>query len=610
MAVAADIDELGHVGGWRDCGKKGSRAYVIFGAKARVLGRLSGPFPPCFFVTLAISSGLAYKLKPHVGNEGLMSSSVAGRMSEVSRSAPLITALFFIGPLVTAASPRTSPFFLMVIGLTLIVAALRRGVDWHALLRPNAALFALLILALYTCLSAAWAANPEGALSKSSLLAAATLVVFAGSAAITTLDAEEAQRASRALIAGALCGAGFLLIELLSDGALTRFAMNTIAAFRPDRAKHITIVGGRVTRINLSEFNQSAATLALLLWPGLLALRSAVETPRRAPARALVLPGTRGADRDLRARFLASRDRRVARGAPARAKWPRATIRGLAAMWCLGFVLVLPLDFLAYNGGLHQVKWLPSSFRARVIIWEYTAERVLEQPWIGIGADSTPAMKTKDGTPDWPKGFVYKRTTGQHAHNLFLQAWYELGVIGAILAALAGAAVALRLLALPVAAQAYGAASFTLFAVIAAFAWGMWQVWLMCAFALLPLYLGMAAQPFRARRATTTRRPAIPRLVDAELCLRLRALSGPGTHRPTSARAKFESIAKDFGAPGFQYCDAPILRDTSARRRSTRPPRDILRQCSAQRPPETKRSFGHVAGVETATGHQPQGVLA
>jgi hypothetical protein len=34
--------------------------------------------------------------------------------------------------------------------------------------------------------------------------------------------------------------------------------------------------------------------------------------------------------------------------------------------------------------------------------------------------------------------------------------------------------------------------------VIAAFAWGMWQVWLMCAFALLPLYLGMAAQPFRA----------------------------------------------------------------------------------------------------------------
>jgi len=427
-----------------------------------------------------------------------MSSRAAGRMSEVSRSAPLITALFFIGPLVTAASPRTSPFFLGVIGLTLIVAALRRGVNWRALLKPNTALFALLAVAFYTCLSAAWAANPEGALSKSSLLAAATLVVFAASAATTTLNAEEARRASHALIAGALCGAGFLLVELLSDGALTRFAMNTISAFRPDRAKHITIASGRVTRINLSEFNQSAATLALLLWPGLLALRSAVDAPRRRLLAvlffvALTVPigisehdsSQVGLVASLLVLALALR-------------WPRATIRGLAVMWCLGFVLVLPLDFLAYDSGVHQAKWLPSSFRARVIIWEYTAERVLERPWIGIGADSTPALKPKNGTSDWPKGFVYKRTTGQHAHNLFLQSWYELGLAGVTLIAIAGAAVALRLLTLPLAAQAYGAASVTLFAVIAAFAWGMWQVWLMCAFALLPLYLGMAAQPLRA----------------------------------------------------------------------------------------------------------------
>ena len=146
------------------------------------------------------------------------------------------------------------------------------------------------------------------------------------------------------------------------------------------------------------------------------------------------------------------------------------------------------------------MKWLPSSFRARVIIWEYTAERVLKQPWIGIGADSTPAMKAKDGTPDWPKGFVYKRTTGQHAHNLFLQvvvrARGDRRDPGGDRRRRRGAPPA----CLPLAAQAYGAASFTLFAVIAAFAWGMWQVWLMCAFALVPLYLGMAAQPLRAHR--------------------------------------------------------------------------------------------------------------
>jgi O-antigen ligase len=147
-------------------------------------------------------------------------------------------------------------------------------------------------------------------------------------------------------------------------------------------------------------------------------------------------------------------------------------VRGLAIAWCIGFVLVIPLDFLAFKADLHHPKWLPTSTRARIIIWEYTAERVLEKPWLGIGADSTPAMIVKPKNPsERPKGLVIRRTTGQHAHNLFLQSWYELGVLGVILAALAGAA-ALRILLLP-ASQAYGAASFTMVAVIAAFAWGI-----------------------------------------------------------------------------------------------------------------------------------------
>jgi O-antigen ligase len=152
------------------------------------------------------------------------------------------------------------------------------------------------------------------------------------------------------------------------------------------------------------------------------------------------------------------------------------------------------------------------SARARIIIWEYTAERVLEKPWLGVGADSTPAMIVKPKNPsERPKGFVIRRTSGQHAHNLFLQSWYELGVLGVILAALAGAAVALRILLLPAAAQAYGAASFTMVAVIAAFAWGMWQVWLICAVGLLPLYLLM---PSALLRPPPMARPR-PRLDDA-----------------------------------------------------------------------------------------------
>ncbi len=259
----------------------------------------------------------------------------------------------------------------------------------------------------------------------------------------------------------------------------------------------MTIHHDKVTKINLSEFNQDIAILALLLWPGLLALK-VLDGPRRKLLTvlfflALAVPIAISEHDSSQVGLVASL---LILGLA----WlnPRAVVRGLAIAWCLGFVLVIPLDFLAFKADLHQAKWLPMSARARIIIWEYTAERVLEKPFLGIGADSTPAMMVKPKNPaDKPKGFVIRRTTGQHAHNLFLQSWYELGVLGVILAAIAGAAVALRILLLPAAAQAYGAASFTMVAVIAAFAWGMWQIWLICAVGLLPLYLLMPAALLR-----------------------------------------------------------------------------------------------------------------
>lgn len=420
-----------------------------------------------------------------------MSSSAA--VGNAFRGGALIPVLFFITPLFTAAAPRLAPFFLPIVAATLIIVALRRGLPWRELLQPNAAMSAIIAVALYAALSATWAEAPGSALAKAALVIAVTLVVFAAAAAIPTLDKDQVRRASLAFVAGALSAAAFVMTELLTDGALTRFAMNTIPAFKPDRAKHVVIRHGLVTRINVSEFNQHVAMLAFMLWPGLLALR-VLDPPRRTLLTvlfflALALPIAISEHDSSQVGLIAA-----LLIFPLASIRPGAIIRGLALAWCLGFVLVIPLDFLAFKAGLHQVDWLPKSARARIIIWEYTAERVLEHPWLGIGADSTPAVKAKVvDAPEKPEGFVFRRTTGQHAHNLFLQSWYELGLFGTILTAIAGAAAALRLLLLPRDGQAYGAAAFTLFAVIAAFAWGMWQVWLVCAVGLLPLYFLMPA---------------------------------------------------------------------------------------------------------------------
>jgi O-antigen ligase len=182
--------------------------------------------------------------------------------------------------------------------------------------------------------------------------------------------------------------------------------------------------------------------------------------------------------------------------------WRPGIIRTLAVIWCLCFALVIPLDRLAYQQGLHLVSWLPSSFRARIIIWQYTAEHVLDHPWIGVGVNSTPAVKAMmKGPEDRPEGFVFKRTTGQHAHDIFLQSWYEIGAIGVLLAAIAGALVALRIGMLPWFAQPYGAACFMVVLAIGAFAWSMWQTWLMCAIGLVPILLRMASEAVAKGRA-------------------------------------------------------------------------------------------------------------
>ena len=430
-----------------------------------------------------------------------MSSSAAGLQGAAQSRVPLVVTVFFLAPFLTAVAPRLAPFMLPLLAATLIGMALRRGMNWRELVQPNQALIALVAFALYAMLSAVWAANPSGAVGKSLLFLAAALIVFASMGAFAKLEAHEAERAARWFLAGSLCGAVFVLIELLTQGALTRFAMNWVPVLKPDRDKHVAFSKGWVKRINVSEFNQHVAMLALQLWAGLLALTS-LETGRRRGILMLLYFCTLAVPIAISEHD--SSQVAIVAGLVVLAlawRWPRQIIAGLAACWVVGFVLVLPLDFLAFKTAeLHQADWLPKSARARVIIWEYTAEQVLERPFRGIGADSTAKVKEQRTTPEeQPKGFVFRRTTGQHAHNVFLQTWYELGFVGAVLAAIAGAAVAFRIALLPRLAQPFGAAAFMTLATIAAFAWGIWQVWLVCAVALLPLYLGLAATTVRQR---------------------------------------------------------------------------------------------------------------
>ena len=428
-----------------------------------------------------------------------MPQSAGDRDQSSFRAGVFIPVVFFLGPVVTAIMPRLTPLFLLIIAFVLIIAGLRRGLGWREFLTPNAAMIALAAVAAYAALSVTWAAELDDALLKPALLLAATLAVFAAARSLQSLETQRLRQASIAFIAGTLCAALFLAVEFLTTGALTRAAMTLVPMLQPDGLKHLRVEDGRVIHMNMSELNQNVAVVAFLLWPGLLAISTLQSSRRRLFSLlffiALAVPIALSEHASSQLALIAS-----TLVLPLAWVRPRAVIRLLALAWCLGFVLVIPLDFLAYKAELHRAPWLPQSAQARFIIWDYTAELVSERPWFGIGADSTQGTRAeRKKPPEWPKGFVYPRATGHHAHNLFLQTLYELGIVGAIIVAIAGAAVILRMALLPAQAQPYAVAAFTVFAVIAALAWGMWQAWLICAVGLLVLYLLLPAAHYRNR---------------------------------------------------------------------------------------------------------------
>ncbi|MGH9551325.1 MAG: O-antigen ligase family protein [Terriglobales bacterium] len=407
----------------------------------------------------------------------------------------------------TSIVPLLTWLFLPLIAIGLSLRVMRASSCWRELIEPNAALSALLAVALYVLLSAIWAADPREALDSGALFSTVVVITFAANRGVAKLDGHQLQRAALASAAGIFIGTLFLTFEFVTHFAATRLAMNMIPLLQ--RApRHVQLSHGEVTWIRPAELKHNAAILTFGLWPGLLALSTVASSTRRtilmalfffAVASCAVLAEHRSSVVALVISLLVF---------VLAWKWRKPVIRALAVLYCLAFLLVLPADFLVYKTDLQVANWLPSSFRARVIIWEYTAERVLDHPWLGIGAGSTPALREPKETSEKPPGYVFPLNTGRHAHSLFLQTWYELGAVGAILIGLAGVVVILRISRLPAGALPFAAAFFAAFMSIAASSWGMWQTWLVFAVGLSTVYLKTATD------AAQQQEPAAQSVID------------------------------------------------------------------------------------------------
>lgn len=347
--------------------------------------------------------------------------------------------------------------------------------------------------AAYAVLAAAWSPERGPALETALLLALAVGVALGTQQVLWAVGARGLAAMATGFCAGMALALAVLACEVLAGQPLRRAVMTAVPALRA-AAKHVQMEGQTVTFLAPYLLNRAVAMLTLLLWPALLAACRGVVpvAPRLVAAVAFAAAGTV----ILNSEHLASGVALAASGGVFLCAHfaPRAASRLVLAGWLAATLLVVPIVLAAYGAGLQREPWLPFSAQARVVIWAHTAQQISAAPFFGAGIRAARRQEELDALrAETAPGTVHLLTTEAHAHNVYLQVWYELGAVGALIGMLAGVLVLRTIAGMADAVRPWMLATFVACAVSAAFSFGLWQPWFMAAFAMLAVFATLAA---------------------------------------------------------------------------------------------------------------------
>jgi hypothetical protein len=411
---------------------------------------------------------------------------------------------------VTAAlvSGKTAPFFFAVAVLSFSAAAAARGSLYRVQSQAGPVALHLAILLLYALLSAAWAIEPQQSLRSTSQAA----LVALGAIVLVRLFAEEEHHTllhmGEGLWIGFLVGLGYLFIEILTHQSIKIWLYNAIGVGPADLKppSYFAWSGSKLISISPDDLKHSMVPISLFLWPAGMAMQATMarrwgkwgSVPLVIFAGTVVLLSTHGTSKSAYVAGL------VAFGCALIAL--RLTARLVAIGWVCACLAVLPAALAAHRLNLHNAAWLQPSARHRMIIWNYTAEQVLKAPLLGIGADMTYVLgpRLEPGIVTAPDE-AYRRTLSRHSHSIYLQTWFELGLIGAVLLTLVGLSILSAIGSLAIPMQPYAYATFASAATIAATSYGMWQIWFMATFGFCAAFFGLSRSLIMKRNISLSR---------------------------------------------------------------------------------------------------------
>ncbi|MEM8743251.1 MAG: O-antigen ligase family protein [Pseudomonadota bacterium] len=355
----------------------------------------------------------------------------------------------------------------------------------------------------YLFLNSMWAQVPSVALGKTVFVLLMVLLTPFVSRAFALQSGDTLQRTTLFALIGAVISAIIACIEFTTDHLIGRTLYTYVPAIRPgDKTLTVSVMeNGRLVELPESEFRKhhdnvvveiSSSALnrvhsfrMLIFWPVLFLaihyVRQRLGTGIAAfLAFATVYSVFAGESQTTQAALVLSAAVFILAQF-----WINAVHWFVLSAWCVAVLLAIPLSIAPYAAGLHTAKWISPSFRDRMIIWEFTSEQAMKSPIGGVGIRSTRVLakefkKTQEAAP----GHVTPKRLGLHSHNNFVQVWFELGAVGALLILAIGIGLLQSIRQLLPSVRPYAYATFVAACLVAAFGWGLWQTWLLSGYAL------------------------------------------------------------------------------------------------------------------------------
>jgi len=416
----------------------------------------------------------------------------------------LQSSLLGLGVAALGVAPRAVP------GVLVCIAALTLAEEWYrgrplatglaSLAKSRTVQVAMLFLG-YALLSTFWSTDRwlgvRSVLHVAITFGATAILVTLLPHQIATLPLPRRNRFLRALPLGGLVAIAFILIEQRTGNAVTIALVNALPRLLAETAKEAIRQDGRVVEFLGLALSRNASAVIIAV-PALVAAALCWLRPRASYliGGLIVICAVIAA---LRSNSGAAKVASVAGVAVALlAHWrPNSTIRALQIAIGAGVLLAVPLGHLPRALGLDHADWLAPSARERVIIWDTTASAAMRAPLLGIGVQSTRFMPSETVVIPGVNG--ERRTLGWHAHNFILQAWLELGAVGALLLLALACTLMEALRSFNCAALVAGLATFAAGSAIALTGWGLWQPWLIGCFGLAAVAVALASAGFAAQ---------------------------------------------------------------------------------------------------------------